>query len=69
MAQRYYEYVIQYRPWRKGRNGPRLPAAPLRTVKIVARTKFDADWEFRCKHPRMTITSCKRGKSVDPPAQ
>lgn len=70
MPARYYEYVIRYRPWRKGRQRTtRTPAESSRTVKIVARSKFDAEWEFRCRHSRMTITSCKRGKPVDPAAQ
>lgn len=44
MPARYYEYVISYRPWRKGRQRTtRAPAESLRTVKIVARSKFDAE--------------------------
>lgn len=69
MPQRYYEYAIRFRPWRKGRNGPRIPASPVRMVRIVARTKFDAEWAFKGKHPQMTIISCERGKQVPPPAR
>lgn len=67
MPERYYEYLIRFRPWRKGRNGPRIPASPVRTAKFVARTKFDAEWAFKGQHPQMTIISCERGKQVDPP--
>lgn len=68
MPARYYEYVISFRPWRKGRQRTtRAPAEPLRTVKIVSHSKFDAEWEFRSKHPQMTIISNIRGKQVTPP--
>lgn len=68
MPARYYEYVISYRPWRKGRQRTtRTPAESSRTIRIVARSKFDAEWEFRCRHPRMTILSNIRDKQVPPP--
>lgn len=67
MPRKHYEWLIRFRPWRKGRHGSsRTPATRLRSVKIVAGTKFDAQWAFKGKHPQMTIVSCERGKQVPP---
>ncbi|MBZ0136045.1 MAG: hypothetical protein K8I27_06700 [Planctomycetes bacterium] len=67
MPQKYYEFLLNVRPHKNGGRSPVRQSQAVRTVKIVARSKFDAEWAFRCQYPRMTIVSCQRGKPVDPP--
>ncbi|MCA8946451.1 MAG: hypothetical protein KDB29_09505, partial [Planctomycetes bacterium] len=66
MPRRYYEYVLVVRPHRRNYRGKTKKRPPIKpkTVRVVARSQFDAEWAFRCANPRMTVIEAKRGRQV-----
>lgn len=68
MPRHYYQFLLKVRPHENHGSGRPRSAQAVRTVTVVARSKFDAEWAFRSTNPRMTVLRCERGKAVDPPA-
>jgi len=69
MPRKFYEYVLKVRPHRRHRKGStqRQRAGKPKTVRVVARSKFDAELVYRNHHPRMMVVEATRGPQVDPP--
>ena len=70
MPRKFYEYVLVVRPHRRKdrRTTNKRPPIKPKTVRVVARSQFDAEWAYRCANPRMTVIEAKRGRQVDPPS-
>ena len=65
----WYEYTLKVRPHRKRYGGQKSSSSRKpQVVRIVAKSKFDAELAFRNGNPGMTVVSAERGNRVDDPA-
>lgn len=67
MSRKFYEYVLTVRPHRRRTKTakPRRAASKKKVVRLVARSKFEAELFFRNENPGMTVTDAERGRQVE----
>ena len=67
MPRKYHLYTLTVRPHRRRTKGKlkKQSARRPKQVKVVARSKFDAELIFRNANPGMMVVEAERGEQVE----